>query len=86
MKNIKSIFCIALAGATLSSCNDFLTLVPLNDIVYENYWTSKGDVESVLLGAYSALERCGDFFDGRRYSLSSPNSLTAVSARCICPL
>lgn len=56
MKNIKSIFCIALAGATLSSCNDFLTLVPLNDIVYENYWTSKGDVESVLLGAYSALE------------------------------
>ncbi|MBR6370748.1 MAG: RagB/SusD family nutrient uptake outer membrane protein [Bacteroidaceae bacterium] len=56
MKNIKPIFCIALAGATLSSCSDFLTLVPLNEIVYENYWTSKGDVESVLLGAYSALE------------------------------
>ena len=56
MKNIKSLLCIALAGASLSSCNDFLTLLPLNDIVYENYWTSKGDVESVLLGAYSALE------------------------------
>ena len=56
MKNIKSLICIALAGASLSSCKDFLTLVPLNDIVYENYWTSKGDVESVLLGAYSALE------------------------------
>ncbi|MBR4842733.1 MAG: RagB/SusD family nutrient uptake outer membrane protein [Bacteroidaceae bacterium] len=56
MKNIKSLFCIALAGATLSSCNDFLTLMPLNEIVYENYWTSKADVESVLLGAYSALE------------------------------
>lgn len=56
MKNIKSLLLMTLAGATLSSCNDFLTLVPLNDIVYENYWTSKNDVESVLLGAYAALE------------------------------
>ena len=29
MKNIKSLICIALAGATLSSCKDFLTLVLL---------------------------------------------------------
>jgi len=56
MKNIKSLICIALAGATLSSCNDYLTLMPLNEIVYENFWTDKADVESVLLGAYSALE------------------------------
>ena len=49
MKNIKSLFCIALAGATLSSCNDFLTLMPLNEIVYENYWTSKADVDALPL-------------------------------------
>lgn len=30
--------------------------MPLNEIVYENFWTDKSDVESVLLGAYSALE------------------------------
>ena len=39
-----------------TSCNDFLELEPLNDIVLENFWTDKSDVESVLLGAYSALE------------------------------
>ncbi|MBQ0094957.1 MAG: RagB/SusD family nutrient uptake outer membrane protein [Bacteroidetes bacterium] len=56
MKKINSLFCIALMGASLSSCNDFLTLMPLNEIVLENFWTDKSDVESVLLGAYSALE------------------------------
>ena len=57
MKKFKSLFLIALVGASFSSCNDFLTLDPLNDIVLENFWTDKSDVESVLLGAYSALEK-----------------------------
>ena len=57
MKNIKSIICIALAGLSLTSCKDFLTLMPLNEIVLENFWTDKSDVESVLLGAYNALEK-----------------------------
>ncbi|MBR5707172.1 MAG: RagB/SusD family nutrient uptake outer membrane protein [Bacteroidaceae bacterium] len=46
----------ALLGVSFTSCNDFLTLEPLNDIVLENFWTDKSDVESVLMGAYSALE------------------------------
>jgi len=57
MKNIKSLIFIALLGGSLTSCNDFLNLDPLNDIVLENFWTDKSDVESVLLGAYSALEK-----------------------------
>lgn len=57
MKKFKSILCLALAGLSLSSCKDFLTLMPLNEIVLENFWTDKSDVESVLLGAYSALEK-----------------------------
>ena len=57
MKKINSLICIALAGLTTVSCEDFLTLMPLNDIVLENFWTDKSDVESVLLGAYSALEK-----------------------------
>lgn len=40
----------------MTSCNDFLNLEPLNDIVLENFWTDKQDVESVLLGAYSSLQ------------------------------
>ena len=57
MKKIKSLICIALVGLSVSSCKDFLTLMPLNDIVLENFWTNKSDVESVLLGAYSAMEK-----------------------------
>lgn len=56
MKRIKSFLLAALVGLSFNSCNDFLTLEPLNDIVLENFWTDKSDVESVLLGAYSALE------------------------------
>ena len=56
MKNIKAFLLAALVGLSFNSCNDFLTLEPLNDIVLENFWTDKSDVESVLLGAYSALE------------------------------
>lgn len=40
----------------LSSCNDFLDLLPMNEVVLENYWTQKSDVTSVLMGCYNALE------------------------------
>ena len=56
MKHIKSLLIAALLGTSFTSCNDFLNLDPLNDIVLENFWTNEADVESVLLGAYSALE------------------------------
>ena len=57
MKHIKSFLLVALLGASFTSCNDFLNLEPLNDIVLENFWTDKSDVESVLLGAYQGLEK-----------------------------
>ncbi len=47
---------MALAGLAATSCEDFLTLMPLNDIVLENFWTDKNDVNAVLLGSYAALE------------------------------
>lgn len=40
---------------TLCSCNDFLEVTPLNEIVADNYWTEKADVESVLYSCYSQL-------------------------------
>lgn len=56
MKKIKSYILVALMGLTVTSCKDFLTLMPLNEVVLENFWTDEKDVESVLMGAYSALE------------------------------
>lgn len=58
MKKIKSLIYIVFVGLamTFTSCKDWLTLMPLNDVVLENFWTEKADVESVLLGAYATLE------------------------------
>lgn len=40
----------------MSSCNDFLDIIPLNNIVAENYWTEKSDLQSVLYGCYTQME------------------------------
>lgn len=40
----------------LTSCDKFLSIEPLNDIVLENYWTEEADVYSVLTSCYAQLE------------------------------
>ena len=47
---------------TLSGCSDYLEILPLNEVVLENYWTKKDDVTSVLSGCYESLasEGCLD--------------------------
>ena len=42
--------------ATLTSCNDFLDILPMNDVVLENFWTEKADVNSVVNSCYEALQ------------------------------
>ena len=39
-----------------TACDDFLSIVPLNDIVLENYWTEEADVNSVVNSCYAQLE------------------------------
>lgn len=57
LKNkIISLGAISLIGASLSSCSDFLEIKPLNDIVLENFWNEKGDVDNVVSGCYSAMQ------------------------------
>lgn len=46
--------CVAL-GASLSSCNDWLTLYPMDKIVEENFWEDKNDLESVRNQAYKSM-------------------------------
>lgn len=61
MKKIKNIIKIASAvavfGMGVSSCS--LDMLPLNDVVLENYWTDKSDVESVVASCYSAMQESG---------------------------
>ena len=40
---------------TLSGCSDYLEILPLNEVVLENYWTKKQDVTSVLNSCYESL-------------------------------
>ena len=40
----------------LTACSDFFDILPMNDVVLENYWTKKDDVTSVLNGCYEAME------------------------------
>lgn len=39
-----------------TSCSDFLDIKPLNDIVADNFWTEKADVENALNACYSQME------------------------------
>ncbi len=45
-----------LSGGLLTSCSDFLDILPMNDVVLENYWTEKADVTSVMNSCYETLE------------------------------
>ena len=41
--------------ACMSSCEDFLSTVPLNDIVLENFWENESEVTSVVTSCYSGI-------------------------------
>lgn len=46
---------VAVSGMA-TSCDDFLSIEPLNDIVLEKYWTNEADVTSVMNACYTQLE------------------------------
>lgn len=43
----------------LSSCDDFLTLLPTNQLPEENFWQDKADLDGVRAGAYDQLANAG---------------------------
>ena len=54
LKNIiKSIGLATLSSLPLVSCD--VEVLPLNQIIAQNYWTSKADVESVVFSCYTGL-------------------------------
>ena len=46
---------VAVSGMA-ASCDDFLCIEPLNDIVLEKFWTNEADVTSVMNACYTQLE------------------------------
>ena len=56
MKRTLTILSAALLLTGFTSCSDYLDILPLNDVVLENFWTEKKDVTSVLNSCYESLE------------------------------
>ena len=46
---------LLLFSASLTSCNDFLTLLPTDQLPEENFWQDKADLDGVRAGAYDQL-------------------------------
>ena len=44
------------AAGSLTSCADFLEIKPQNEIILEDFWNEKADVDNVVMGCYSALQ------------------------------
>ena len=50
---------LVLMSAGLSSCEDFLTVLPTNQLPEESFWQDKADLEGVRAGAYDQLCNSG---------------------------
>ena len=59
MKTYKNIFkatsLLAVMSLSLASCNDWLTVYPQTQIVEENFWEDKNDLEGVRYAAYKNM-------------------------------
>ena len=58
MKNLKNniISAVALVAMGLSFHSCSIDVLPLNEVVYENFWTNKDDVESVVTSCYGSMQ------------------------------
>lgn len=50
---------MVLASASFTSCDDFLTILPTDQIPEEHFWQDKADLENVRAGAYQLLAQSG---------------------------
>jgi len=53
------IICAFSAIYGLSSCTDFLEIKPQNEIILEQFWNEKADVDAVIAGCYSGMQSEG---------------------------
>jgi len=57
--NIKGSVIIALSALIIAttSCQDYLTVAPENDLIKEKFWTKTADVNSALAATYNAMRK-----------------------------
>ena len=60
MLKIRYIAVVLCSVGVLTSCNDFLSTIPLNEIVLENFWENEEELNSVVMSCYSGMAQ-GDF-------------------------
>lgn len=75
---IKNIILIAVAGLSLTACNDYLDVKPNNEQIPTDYWKSKEDVEAVITSGYYYMQQAvptllkwGELRGGAMYSTNS---------------
>ena len=49
------LFATGIMGS-LSSCGDFLEIEPQNEILFENFWNEKADVDAMVFGCYARMQ------------------------------
>jgi len=74
-------FAFAVATMPLTSCNDWLDILPNNEQVTDDYWKSKEDVEAVIASGYYYMRQCvptyikwGELRGGAIYSNNTSDS------------
>ena len=58
-KNYYHIICAICVVCGFSSCADFLEIKPQSEIILEDFWNEKADVDNVVAGCYSLLQDDG---------------------------
>ncbi len=92
---LKHIIYAACLACTLTGCSDYLDILPMNEVVLENYWTEKGDVTSVVNSCYESLEN-GDCLtrmgvwgelrsDNLRLGTNVPNEINEILKENLLP-
>ena len=60
LSKIRYIVIVLCSVTVMSSCEDFLGTMPLNEIVLDNFWETEEEVNSVVASCYSRMAQ-GDF-------------------------
>lgn len=51
---------LSLLGGSMVSCDDYLTVLPTDQITEEDFWQEKGDLDNVRAAAYKQMLNCTD--------------------------
>ncbi len=55
IKNVGLIGLMGLVSLTQTGCSDFLEIKPQSEIILEDFWNEKADVDNIVTGCYTAL-------------------------------